>query len=297
MVANKVRRKKKKKVVPENTETEGLITDGEEQAANQKAALPKTAGEGSRIRLKRYKAEAILVKGEADKPHSYADLFHKITEAADGKLTVLQAVRRARTGDLSIEISAKADIAPVHEMVERAIGDKERLRSLRQHLILEIRGLDPITGDMDLIEDLAKVLELEPCIMEARSIRLNGNAERRSGIFMIPARCAKNIKEGERIQMGYVMTRPRVLPDIIPCYECHHFAHIANQCKHMMDGKEICRRCGSGKHVMATCKAQVRCLLCDKAKLPLNRLGHVAGSITCPQYTEALGLIISRTRV
>lgn len=149
----------------------------------------------------------------------------------------------------------------------------------------------------DLVEDLAKALNFESGIIEVKSIKFNGNDGIRTRIYTIPARYAKHINEGELIKMDYVMTRLKVLPDILGCYKCHHFGHIANQCKQLMDGKEICWRCGGGDHEMATCKAQVRCLSRVEAKLPLIRPGHMAGSITCPRYKEALGLMISRTRV
>lgn len=179
-------------------------------------------------------------------------------------------------------------------IVEKAIGDKDRVKTLQQRLTLELRSLHPFTGEKHLIEDLANDLKLETGDILVKNIRSNNNDGTRTGIFTVPASKAIKIKEGECIKMGYVISRIKIVPDILRCYRYHHLGHIATQCKATIQGKEICRRCGEQGHEMASCKVQARCVLCAEANLLLNRLGHVAGAITCPQYKDALERTIAR---
>lgn len=167
-------------------------------------------------------------------------------------------MRRFRTGDLLIEVQAKTEIGPLREIVEQAIGDKERIRTLQGIVSLELRGLDPVTEDKDLREGLEKALKLEPGTVELKSVRVNNNDGTRTGIFVISAKLAQKIKDGDRVKVGYVVTRVRVLLNVTRCYKYHRFGHIVAQCKLAIDGREICRRCGNAEHNMAECTAQVR---------------------------------------
>lgn len=106
---------------------------------------------------------------------------------------------------------------------------------------------------------------------------------------------AKNIVDGAKANVGYVVARVRVIPDIIRCYKCHHFGHMAINCTISTNGAEICR-CGASDHSMDICKAQIKCRLRAEAKLPLNKLGHIAGGISCPQYNKFLESTIARAK-
>lgn len=87
------------------TTTEGETTDQEEIKEDKKDEGPSV----KKVRAPRFKTEAILVKCEPEKKQTYAELFQKIAEAAQGKLVGLKTVRKARTGDLLIEMTEKAD--------------------------------------------------------------------------------------------------------------------------------------------------------------------------------------------
>lgn len=254
--------------------------EGETGKAGKGISPPEKEQPKKKIRLTRFKTEALLIRRAPDKEQTYADLFRQITKSATNKLVGLQMVRRSRTRDLLIEVARKADIGPIHDIVEQAIGNKERVRTLQQKWILELRGLDPVTEDNELKEDLAKALKLKAGMIEVKSVRVNNNDRTRTGIFVIPVRHASAIKEGDRIKIGYVATRVRIFPDIVRCFRCYHFGHTAIRCLKIMEGREICRRCGNEDHIMVDSKAQVCSMLCAEANMPLNRLGHVAGAIT-----------------
>lgn len=158
-----------------------------------------------------------------------------------------------------------------------------------------MRGLDPVSDDKNLKKNLEKAFKLDAGSVELKSVRTNQNEGTRTRIFVIPAKLALKVKEVDKVQVGYVVAQVTILPDITRCYKCYHFGRIARNCKMAIDGGEICRRCGNTEYSMAECTCALLCMLCSEAKLPLGRLGHIAGTLACPRYKEALGETISRS--
>ena len=100
----------------------------------------------------------------------------------------------------------------------------------------------------------------------------------------------KNVKDGDRIRIGYVIAKVRILPNIVRCFRCHGFGHLSYGYKVAIGGEQICRRCGVSGHSIRDCSAAQRCILCVRKGIHETKCGHIAGTAICPVYKEAIRL-------
>lgn len=261
--------------------------------ANETSGVAKQATEtepkkGARMRSRtprRPTSEAIAVKPQTGV--TYADMAKKVM-GATGEMKGLQTMRRARTGELLLEFQEKTELSGFKKVIERAVGS-ESVRTLQSSRMLELRGLDILTEESDLVADLTAALKLQPGQVTLRSMRIIERIGTRIGLFVVPRKDAANLQEDMKVRMGHVMVPIRIKPDVQRCFKCQRFGHVSYTCKEQVSGAEICRRCGTSGHRMEECQATPRCFLCAERKLPENRLRHIAGSAGCGIYKEALG--------
>lgn len=75
--------------------------------------------------------------------------------------------------------------------------------------------------------------------------------------------------------------RPFVETTVTSCYKCYGTDHQQANCKEL---SHLCRRCGAGGHLAASCKKAESCRNCRLKGEPHN---HSVTSITCPIYGSA----------
>lgn len=93
-------------------------------------------------------------------PRKEREIRKEVVNATE-EMRGLQAMRMARNCDLLLEFAAKAEIAPIKAKITQAIGGKN-VRSLNPCRTLEIRELDILKEEADLVADLAAATKLDP---------------------------------------------------------------------------------------------------------------------------------------
>ncbi|XP_076301777.1 uncharacterized protein LOC143219856 [Lasioglossum baleicum] len=234
------------------------------------------------------KSEAILVK--ATNERTYADLFKKLkTEAAD-KMQGIQMVRRSRGGDLILELDKNANHMILEDTVKATLGSEFAVRKLTPKVTLEIKDLDPSMDKEEIRREIARsadVGELGESEIEMKSLRF-GYGGTKTAIVALPTRIASKLGEENKIKVGFTICRINRTANIVRCYKCHAFGHMSYGCKEKLNGKEICRRCGTEGHQINGCNATRCCVLCIKQGVPAANAEHVAGAVNCPQNAQHL---------
>lgn len=103
-----------------------------------------------------------------------------------------------------------------------------------------------------------------------------------------PAADLVKIVKKTRIKIGWTIAVVREIPRILRCFKCHGLGHMASACNLRESNGVLCRKCGEVGHVMRDCDNPPKCRLCLASGLPIELVGHVAASVRCPRYKEAL---------
>ena len=172
------------------------------------------------------------------------------------------------------------------EAAAGAVGDKNRIRALRDKVALEVKGLDPIVTGPEIKASIAthyKIGERNAEQIIVKTIR-TAYAGTRMAVLEMPANLIGEIRDTESVKIGYTIAKVRLVPNVVRCFRCHELGHISYSCKTQVNRREICRKCGIEGHSIVGCTAAPRCILCTRRKMPEAKTGYVAGAIACPQY-------------
>lgn len=231
------------------------------------------------------KPQAISVRFE--KKYSFAEVLKKVKGAAGNIPEDIKTVKQTRAGNLLMQFAPGSDLDSFKKMLDGKLGIGIEVTKLQQRCDVEIRGIDPSAEKDDILDACRAELG-----HEAREIKVNvlGVDPRQSKIAVVegPAVNMDRIINKQRIRIGWTVVTVREMPRLLRCYKCHDIGHTANACKVVGDGGSICRKCGTAGHVMKDCTKSPRCRLCVERRLPEEQVGHVAASVRCGVFKEAI---------
>lgn len=232
------------------------------------------------------KTEAIMVKATSEK--TFADLFKKLKTEAGDKMVGIQMVRRSRGGDLVIEMEKNSNCDAMEQTVRSALGKDFMVKKLSPKIALEIKDLDPTMEKEDVRHAVARSFdlgELAESEVEVKALRFSFGGTK-TAIISVPAEVTNKLGEDTRIKIGFTKCRIGRAVNITRCFRCHALGHLSYECKESLNGKELCRRCGTEGHQINGCNATRCCILCIRQGIPAANAEHVAGAINCPQYRK-----------
>jgi hypothetical protein len=159
-------------------------------------------------------------------------------------------------------------------------------KPLQNMVSIEIKNIDPLIDIEELKNDLTRDLKISNAnCVEIKSLRSKPWGTQQAiavnPVFMLPM---DNINM--KIRMGLTIASIKILPRILQCQRCHKIWHNTNRYKEISPGKELCRKCGDGDHIMANCKQEPCCTMCKAQNIENRR--HVTGSLACPIYRKAM---------
>nr|XP_034194928.1 uncharacterized protein LOC117611121 [Osmia lignaria] len=235
---------------------------------------------------KRMKPQAIAIRFEASM--SFSEVLKKVKKTVGPSPEGIKGVRQTRAGNLLLEFTPKADVEAFKKVIDGKLGTEVTISRLQERMDVEIKGIDP---DVEGEEILAAVFTELSCPKSDVRLKILRTDPRRNKIAIIegPAASLNNLVEKGKIRVGWTIATVKEIPRILRCFRCHALGHVAAACKRFPETETVlCRRCGAQGHSLRECKDEHCCRLCVEKGAAIGEANHVAASIRCPIYREAV---------
>lgn len=110
-------------------------------------------------------------------------------------------------------------------------------------------------------------------------------------IVQVPGPYFGNLVNRGRIYMQWRRYRVKEYLNIVRCYKCHGYGHIAKVCKQQ---DQLCEACGSKDHLKRDCtkKENLQCINCIRNKR--KDTNHSVRSNACPEYKRHVEIYKAR---
>jgi hypothetical protein len=174
--------------------------------------------------------------------------------------------------------------ASFKETIEKSLGEDATVRALSQEIVVEVGNLDEITTETEVREALIEQFSLGERASTAKVKLRNAYRSTQIATIKLPVAEANKLLKAGRIKVGWTICPLRVpQPQLLRCYKCLGFGHVANKCDSTEDRSKKCWKCGVEGHVSKTCKNKPKCMLCQKDV----ENDHATGSLKCKAYLQA----------
>lgn len=241
----------------------------------------KPLGRGIRGR----RPEAVLVKVP---PASYADTLRKIKKEVDLKEcgVEISKIMRTRGNDILVEIKkGTSGVENLKQAVSNLLGEVATVRTMGQMCDLQVRDLDEVTEEEEIVEAISSVVEgADKEAIKVRALRAAFRGTQLA-VVTVPAKVAEKLLETGKVKIGWTVCRVRQKVEVLRCYKCQGFGHVAMDCKGP-DRSKVCRLCGKEGHLAKNCKGDPFCIICRAAD-EQGRADHIPGSARCPSFQKA----------
>ncbi|XP_036342962.1 uncharacterized protein LOC118752361 [Rhagoletis pomonella] len=242
---------------------------------------------GRKVRGKPMKPDAVILKKNGDM--TYAEMLRKIKsqpELTELSLNV-KNIRKTASDELLFELKKPANhlTQKFKAAVETILGDNAQVRSLTQESLIEIKDLDEVTSKEEVLKAVNdSLIDAHIGLTAIRSMRAAyGNTQ--TCTMSLPTATAYKLLEKSKVRIGWVVCRIREKEDLVRCYKCHEYGHVAKKCKNEEDRTSLCFRCGGKDHKARVCSNSPSCALC--AKQGESNPNHVTGSRFCVAFQRA----------
>lgn len=233
--------------------------------------------ENTNLRNSKHKNDAILIyRGE----HTYADTLKKLKNGLGGKEVVehIQNIRKTRKGELLVKLNSRNTTNIASEIKTIMVNHRIDTKTEKPK-ILHIRDLDETATEKEIQDGIINTNKIKkPDNMIIRSIRPTTTGSQIATVAM-DKEDALEILKLQKIRIGLNMCRVEERVNVIKCFRCWDFGHIAKDCTGT-DRSMLCQKCGSDGHKKDSCNKEALCLLCEDK--------HESGSGKCKKYRKAL---------
>ncbi|XP_044316453.1 uncharacterized protein LOC123037863 [Drosophila rhopaloa] len=242
---------------------------------------PERKGENSKVRS-RSRPEAVLVKPAEGR--SYAEVLRELREnlKPDETDTAIRSVRKTKSGDLLLELAKGSKSEKLCESIKHTLKENATVRTIRPLSKLEIRDLDSLTNEEEVITAIKFIIGEQSQEVKVRLTGANNSEQKRAFVILPTEEAAKILKE-PRIKIGWTRCRVKRCIEVTRCFRCFGVGHLQRDCSGP-DRRDLCIRCGETGHKMRNCTKTPKCCLC--AYENRTDLNHFPGTSNCAASTR-----------
>lgn len=136
-----------------------------------------------------------------------------------------------------------------------------------------------------------KIEELRKNIVFKYSMK--GGENRVSWIIQMPGPLCRSLIDRGRIYLQWSSYRVKEYTNIIRCFKCHGYGHLAKVCKNA--ATQLCETCGGEGHLRSECTSKESlCINCKRGKR--KETNHAVRNPRCPEYLRQLELYHKRIK-
>jgi hypothetical protein len=227
--------------------------------------------------------QVVIVKPK-NKEQLGAETINQIKSVFDPVANNINGVKSVSKGGVVIMCNDLESTKKCREEIPTKLGDAYDVNvSKQKNPLLKIWGLSEILEKEEFIQRLKKQNE---CVLESADLNVVNIKKNPRGVMCLleaDQQTHESLLAVGRVLIGWDSCRVYQHIDILRCFKCSQFGHIAANCRNQL----CCAKC-CGDHDGQDCySVDVKCVNCvganERLKLNLD-VNHASFSLKCPSY-------------
>lgn len=244
-------------------------------------------------KVKRRPEEVIVIKPKDKKQESLVTKKAIEEQINPSEIGVgISQVKFVREGGVAISCARAQDVENMSHSVENKMSKEYEVKiPERKHPRLKIINIEKaLIDDQDVFIEKMIIQNGITVQEEERKINILTSYEdkrRKTGVAIVEVdeETYKQISKKDVLYIGWKKCRYFDHVNVIQCYRCWKFGHMARECK---SSEYVCPKC-SKNHKLENCKSvETVCINCrhakDILKIPNIEYNHTANNKTCEAY-------------
>ncbi|KAK7863339.1 hypothetical protein R5R35_009694 [Gryllus longicercus] len=223
------------------------------------------------------------IKVAAKEGTSYVDIIKEISAKRKPKEggADFKMVRKTKKGEYLFVLQEQGKTEEFHHIFKETLEGKADVAVLTKQSTIVVRDVMEFSTEDDVREAIRKEAGI-PDLEMACYLR-KGYAGLQSAIVKLSQNVAAALLQKKKIAVDMVYCSITVRKEVIRCYRCHAYGHIAKRCSGP-DRRKLCWNCG-GDHQRKDCTTETACLSCKDSNVNNQ---HRPGSKLCTSFQNAL---------